>query len=227
MAAFEASIHAGAQMIELDVTLSRDGEVVVIHDSTVDRTSNGSGQVVRFTLKELKALDAGSWYHANFAGERIPTLEEVLDAFGRKVLINIEVKAGEADSESSLEWIGRKIVKMIRKRHLNDSVLISSFDFIVLEHLLRVKESSAKALLCDDIPDNAWLERCKELQAFSFHPRFELLSEEAVEQWHSAGIFVFPWNVRSDADIDACYKLGVDGLFVDDPVMAKKRLSLI
>ena len=95
MAAFELALAVGADGIELDVHMTRDGEIVVIHDDTLDRTTNGKGPVSDQTMAELRELDAGSWFSPEFAGERIPTLKLVLELIKDKdVLLNIEIKTG-------------------------------------------------------------------------------------------------------------------------------------
>ena len=92
LVAFQAALDAGVQMIELDVALSRDRKLVVIHDATLERTTNGEGAVSDHTLAQLKQLDAGGWFHPRFAGEHLPELSEVLDLADGQVLINIEIK---------------------------------------------------------------------------------------------------------------------------------------
>ena len=96
--AFQAAMDAGVQMIELDVSLSRDRKPIVIHDATLARTTNGHGPVHDYTLEELKQLDAGSWYHPDFAGQRLPELAEVLELVDGRVITNIEIKSKFCDS---------------------------------------------------------------------------------------------------------------------------------
>lgn len=223
MAAFEAAVQAGSRMIELDVTLSKDGEVVVIHDATVDRTTDGNGWVKALTCRELKQLDAGTWFHPHFANQRIPTLAEVLDAFGSRILINIEIKAEEAPFSAAGVGIEKKVVRMVRQRHLAERVLISSFDETALEAVVRIEGHPAVALLSEEAPDETWLRRCKALGVFSFHPKFGDVTSEIVEQWQAERIWVLTWNVRSKKDVTACLRMKVDGMFVDDPLMAASR----
>jgi glycerophosphoryl diester phosphodiesterase len=200
-----------------------DEAVVVIHDSTVDRTSNGAGPVSRFSLKELKQLDAGGWFHARFSGEKIPTLEEVLDTFKNDVLINIEIKNSDAPSVFSTGLLEKKVAELAKARHAENRVLISSFDSGMLERVQCINHALPVALLVEGGSGNTSFSLCKELHTFSFHPQFEMLNAAMVEQCHSENIFVFPWDVQSEKDIDACFQLGVDGIFVDNPLMAIKR----
>ena len=223
-AAFEAAVLAGAQMIELDVTLSRDEEVVVIHDSTLDRTTNGSGPVNRLTLGELKALDAGGWFHARFSGERIPLLGEVLDVFLDRVLINVEIKNGDSLSMFAPGRLERKVYDRIRERGAEHRVLVSSFHAGMLSRMVRFSKEVPLALLVENNDIGGMLTLCKNLQAFSLHPQFEMVTPEMVTRCHADDIFVFVWNVRSEKEVDACLQMDVDAVIVDDPLMAKKRI---
>ena len=116
LAAFEAAIEAGAIMIELDVMLSRDRKVVVIHDATLDRTTNGKGNVADFTLAELKQLDAGSWLDAQFADQQIPELSEVLDLINSRAYVNIEIKSNAYETHHPLDAIEKQVVDLLRQK---------------------------------------------------------------------------------------------------------------
>jgi len=115
--------RSAADMFELDVLLSRDGCVVVIHDDTLDRTTDGEGEVAAFTLAELKKLDAGSWFSEEFAGERIPTLEQALRLAKGRILVNVEIK-----TEAVGDGIVAKALEIIDELDMKDNVVISSFD---------------------------------------------------------------------------------------------------
>ena len=108
LAAFREAIRIGAHMLEFDVRLTRDGELVILHDTSVDRTTNGSGEVSELTLAEIKTLDAGSWKSSEFAGEKIPTLQEVLDIVPKSIWLNIHLKGGYA--------LGEDVAKVISKQ---------------------------------------------------------------------------------------------------------------
>lgn len=123
MAAFEKALEDGADAIELDVQLSKDGEYVVIHDSTLDRTTNGKGKVSDYTLAELKELDAGSWFGPEFAGEKIPTLRESLTWAKGKINIDVEVKKTQATEQSS-----SGLMSVIEETGMKNQVAITSFD---------------------------------------------------------------------------------------------------
>jgi glycerophosphoryl diester phosphodiesterase len=132
--AFQAALNAGVTMIELDVTHTRDGELVVMHDNTLDRTTNGCGPVIDYSLKEVKKLDAGSWFNPIFASQHVPDLEEVLDLINGKVLVNIEIKPHTDAARYPSKTIERQVVEIINRKKIQDVVLISSFDRNILWH---------------------------------------------------------------------------------------------
>ena len=113
-------------MIELDVMLSRDRKVVVIHDATLERTTNRHGAVNDYTMEELKKLDAGSWFDARFADQRLPELSEVLDLANGRTRVNLEIKAQAYENRHPQDAIEKQVVDMVKQKNLQDAVLISS-----------------------------------------------------------------------------------------------------
>lgn len=207
LAAFRAAEAAGADGVELDVQLSRDGVPVVLHDSTVDRTSDGRGAVGELTLAELKELDAGSWFGAAFAGEKIPNLAEVLKWAGDRLRLNVEIKDAAA---------GQAVLDLAQRYSLA-SVLVSSFDHALLQKLRAGAPNLPLAFLWEGSDWPAALERAAACGAASFHPRVDGLSVELVVACRRWKIAVYPWTVDQAASLDACRRLAVDGVFCNDP----------
>src|SRR5690606_9559351 len=127
LAAFRKGIEIGSDMIELDVHLSRDGELVVIHDETLERTTNGKGRVADNTLMELKDLDAGSSFAPQFSGEKIPTLIEVIELAKGRVLVNIEIK-NPTHQRYSITELAEKTLREVKKAGMIDKFIFSSFN---------------------------------------------------------------------------------------------------
>ena len=123
LASFELALSQGADAIELDVRLSADGEVVVIHDSTVDRTTNGHGHVAKLTLNELRSLDAGGYFSEKFRGQKIPLLEEVFETVGTKTAVNVELKDHTLPGSQLVE----KVCALIEKHGMEKRIVFSSF----------------------------------------------------------------------------------------------------
>lgn len=221
LVAFQGAIDAGVDMIELDVLLTKDRSTVVIHDESLDRTTNGQGMVSDYTLSELKTFDAGSWFDARFKGERLPTLQEVLDLVKGQVFLNIEIKRSAYEPHHPPDAIEKQIVELVWRKNVVESVLISSFEWPVLERLAAMKDAPAIALLSRYPDEDNHLEACRKLGAFSWHPRSLAVKEEHVRKMHEAGILVFPYNADTPEEIERMLEMHVDGLIVDDPLLAK------
>ena len=147
LAAFQAAVTAGVVMIELDVMFSRDRKPVIIHDDTLERTTNGHGPVNDFTLEELKQLDAGSWFDPQFADQRLPELSEVLDLVNGRTRVNIEIKAQAYEHRHPPDAIEKQVVAMVKHRKMQDSVLISSFEIDFLVQVAAMEDPPAIALI--------------------------------------------------------------------------------
>jgi glycerophosphoryl diester phosphodiesterase len=226
LCAFEAALDAGAAMIELDVSLSYDRKLVVIHDATLQRTTNGHGPVNGLTLKELKRLDAGSWFHSNFAGERLPELIEVLELIDGRALINIEIKSNAYESNHPPDAIEQQVLQLMRQKKARDYILISSFNILILEQLATFKDAPPLAWISKSPADRHSVEMCTRIDAFSWHPEHLILTRDQVAMMHAAGIRVFPFNMESQADFNRMLSIGVDGIITNDPIEALEWIGL-
>lgn len=225
LAAFEAARAAGVKMIELDVSFSRDRQPVVIHDDTLERTTNGCAMVNALSLAELKKLDAGSWFDARFAGEHLPGLAEVLERLGGRVLINIEIKPKAFEAHSPPDAIERQVVALLRRYNISKSVLISSFERRILQRIADMEQPPALALISEGVADQDAIDFCKRIQAFSWHADHRQLDRRQVERMHAAGMRVMAYTVNLPSDIRRVVDLGVDGVFSDDPLLAQSVIS--
>ncbi len=217
LASFSAAMSAGADMIELDVTLSRDRKVVVIHDDTLNRTTSGFGPVHQATLQTLKRLDAGSWFDPRFAGESLPTLEEVLILTEGKILINVEIKSSAWESGFPEDAIERQIVDLIIRHDLLNSTLVSSFHAGFLENIGKLPVHPEIAFITDrNAPQNT-LDVCERLGVFSWHPHYKSLEQQHIEKAHARGILIFPYTVNPVEEMLMLVNMGVDGVITDDP----------
>lgn len=215
LAAFRAAEAAGAPGLELDVQLSQDGVPVVLHDRTLNRTSNGRGPVDKLPLAELKTLDAGSWFDLAFAGEKIPTLEEVLAWGGRRLRFNIEIKDSAA---------GQAMLDLSR-RYAEAAIVVSSFDHKLLRGL-RIRAPKLPLAFLWEMGDwQAAVAAAAACSAESFNPRYSALSAEMVAACHQRGLAVYPWTVDGAEDLERCRRLLVDGLFCNDPAQVLTWLA--
>jgi len=216
LAAFEGAMQAGCDMIELDVTLSRDRKVVVIHDDTLDRTTNGKGPVLERTLEEIKRLDAGSWFAPRFSAERIPELSEVMELTAGRCMLNIEIKQSAFEAGYPIDAIEHQVVTLVRASGAMDRVIISSFDKRILERIAAMDAPPAIAYISDHGVDERVLDMLLAMKAFSWHPSFKVLTRDQVDMLHTAGLKVFPWTINTRAEAEKVLALGVDGLICNE-----------
>jgi len=198
---FEKAVLFGCDMTELDVHLCGSGELVVIHDETVDRTTDGSGQVSDLTLNALKLLDAGQ-------GEEIPTLDEVLSLLRGMIGLNIELKGlGTAkpvyDLVKGLGWG-------------NNDLTISSFNWDMLKEY-RVLDSNARLGVLTFKNHGEALMFAETIDAYSINPYHQLLNQKYVEEAHYKGFNIYPWTPNKEWEIKQAINKGVDGVISDYP----------
>ena len=218
--AFQAAIEAGATMIELDVMLSHDRKLVVIHDATLERTTNGKGSVAGLALAELKQLDAGNWFNRQFADQKIPELNEVLDlAYGR-AYVNIEIKSNAYEPRHPPDAIEKQVVDLLRQKNLLNTCMISSFDVNILEQIAFMENPPATAFISKKPANKSTVHMCTRLKVFSWHPDHRIVTRSQVEQMHAAGIKVFPYNVNTFEDYARIRNMKVDGVITNDPGLA-------
>jgi glycerophosphoryl diester phosphodiesterase len=223
LAAFRASVRAGADGIELDVMRCGSGEIVVIHDDTVDRTTNSSGHVGTMSFGTLRMLDAGALFAPDYAGEAIPTLEEVLDAVGHRVRVNIEIKSPERHGA----YVETDVVAMVRSRALQDQVIVSSFDPRVLARLKKVDPDMPRALLYDRHGPlvRAPIGGVLLAQPQALHPHWSLVDRSMVQWAHRHDYQVNVWTVDDPQVARQLAEWGVDGIITDHPAALLEALA--
>ncbi len=221
MAAFEKAIEMGADAIELDLHLSRDGELVVIHDDTLDRTTDGRGPVHERSLDEIRRLDAGGWFGQEFVGQRIPTLSEVLDRFAGKVPLALEIKAGS----TFFPGIEEKVVSVLRRHSAIEHSAVASFDHYALRHVKEIEPTVRTAALLVGRPVS--------ISAIAGPGKADAMALEAslvtrteVEACRAAGLQLVVWVVNEPAQMRYFIDLGVDGIITDRPDLLRTALNL-
>lgn len=215
LGAFAAAIEAGAQMCELDAQLSADGVAVVIHDDTVDRTTDGRGAVASMSLTELRRLDAGGRFGARFAGARIPTLDEVLDLAKGRCALNVELKA---------EGVEAEVCRLVRAHDALADTIVSSFDWDSLAAARRIEPALALGVLADRRAD-AMLEAASRLGALSVNPRYDLVNAAMVKRAHESGLQLLVWTIDKPARMRRMIAMGVDGIMTNYPARLAALLA--
>lgn len=223
MAAFEGAITQGADMVELDVQLSSDGEVVVFHDEKISRCTDGRGKVGDHTLAQLKKLDAGSWFHKKYKGEKISTLSEVLDFCKSKIAVNIEIKT-EAVRDSVSGGIEEKCLRLVDKIGMQDHVVFSSFDPRALSHLKQINHQTPVAVLYEK--EIYGLQLPSEIVASLGADAFNCSRRELGQKWFvdlkHHGIPVNVYTVNDERGMRRLLTRGVDGIFTNYPDVLRR-----
>ena len=217
LAAFQLAVEQGADGIELDVHLSKDGQIVVLHDFAVDATTNGQGDITDMTLSELKQLDAGLWFSAEFAGERIPTLDEVFEGFAHKLYFNVELKS-RFDERHALE---AAVADCIRRHKLTEQTIVSSFDARLLQRFRAVCPEVMMGYLHG--PDISPI--MNEVPHEARHPWHDFIDEAYMRWARDAGYLVNAWTVNDFDRARALRDLGVNGIITDSPADAISALN--
>lgn len=219
-AAFKQAIKDKADGIELDVHLSADNQVIVIHDPTIDRTSKEQGFIKDLSLDELKELDFGSYFSDEFKGEKVLTLTETLEIIKDIDLINIEIKKGYNINQG----IEEEVLKSIEKSNLNNEVIISSFNHESLKILKNTKNDIKIAPLLYARLYKPW-EYAKILEAEYLHLYYKLVNKEIVEKCHQHEIKVNVFTVDEYYDLNKMIEYNVDGIITNYPVKARNLLT--
>jgi glycerophosphoryl diester phosphodiesterase len=205
LASFAKALELGANGIELDVHVCATGELVVIHDFTVDRVTNGSGEVHKMTLGELKALTIDELH-------TIPTLDEVFDLIGKKCFVNIEMK-GRHTAKPVSEFIDRYVAS---KGYSYSDFVASSFQREELQVMSDINAKIPIGVLTQASVTQAW-QWAVEFKAKAIHPHFTLLTESNVHKAQQAGLKVYTWTMNEPEDIERIKAYGVDGIISDYP----------
>jgi glycerophosphoryl diester phosphodiesterase len=225
LSAFRLARDLGADGLELDVQLSRDGAVVVLHDADVQRTSDGRGPVSSMTLEQLRALDFGAWYSEDFRNERIPLLSEVVDFVAASGLwLNIELK-GDPTIDPDLPGA---VAALVNGRLDPSRTILSSFDVPSMDAVAMHLPLFPRALLVERLDRAAWKELSRRDARgdpfFRFvHPHFRALDPARVSRIHASGQRVLPWTLDRVGPLDRCLSLGVDGVITGYPERAVGR----
>jgi len=203
--AFDRALSMGADMIELDVHICSSGELVVIHDSTLERTTNGSGEVREHTYSELEPLDAGK-------GERVPRFASVLDRFLGRIGLNIELKGEGTGMSLAREMDGLSL----QNPGPVPALLVSSFKPMELMDLRSARPDIPVGVLFEESPD-VFLDFAEELGAWAVHPRMDVVSEGLVKETHRRNLRCITWTINSRIDMEKAVSLNVDGMITDHP----------
>ena len=218
LAAFELALAQGADGIELDAKLSADGHVVIIHDATVDRTTDRQGRVKDMSLAELRSLDAGGFFAEQYRGEKVPTLEEVFEALGKRMFVNVEL----TNYNTPGDYLVESVCTLVKKCGLQKQVLFSSFFASNLSKARGLLPEVPRGLLAFNGLLGAWA------RSFGFafgryqalHPNLKDVTPQQVQRVHRLKRRVHVWTVNTAEDMRRLFNWDVDAIFTDDPQLA-------
>ncbi len=220
--AFQKSVELGVDGFENDVHLTKDGRLVVCHNYEIDETSNGKGFIHDYTFEELRKFDFGSYFSEEFAGTKIPALEEFLDLCKDMSVINIEIKSPLKPNTD----IARKTIKMVKDFNLFDRLIVSSFDEQILLDCKEVDPATRTGMLyspdediCETICDDM-IAFAKKYKLDAFHPFAMFVTEDYIEECHDNGLIVNPWTVNQPHALERLRDWGCDGAITDEPALA-------
>lgn len=223
MAAFEAAVEMEAEMIELDVMMSRDSVPVVFHDARLNRHTDGAGPLRHHTLDQLRELDAGSWFGSEFSGQRIPTLEEVL-AFARgTVALNIEVKT-EAVGDNREGGVEERVLRLVREYDMEEHVLFSSFDYRAVRRFKQMSPNIPVALLYNRglSGEKSPSELMSEYGADAFNLSYQQLNERRLKNLKKYGIPFLVYTVDRRRRMVWLLNEGAAGIFTNKPALLRE-----
>lgn len=221
LASLDLAYKQGCHGIEFDVQLTKDHELVVIHDWSVDRTTNGTGQIKDLTLKEIRSLDAGAWFSPDYKGEGVPTLKEVFEHFPKSFFLNVEIKIQGFDDRPIEEEVLRVIEAFDRK----ENTVVSSFNNHRLAKLKKISEGIDLALMYEGYLSEFPLKDPKAQGIKSFHPSKDYISKELVEEGKRKGLAIYTWTVNDLTFAQGLQDMGVDGIITNYPSYFIDRLK--
>lgn len=206
-AAFERAIAMGAVAIETDVRLTADGHLVLMHDATVTRTTDGRGPVADYTLAELRSLDAGGWFDPEFAGERVPTLAELIEEIVPRIPVVVEVKDQAATGPT---------IEAIRVAGIEAQVEVTSFLWPAVAEAKRLAPELVVGFLTPEFDDDI-IRRCARRGFAQVCPHVDTLTEALVAEAHDAGLVVRAYGIARREQVDRLFATGADGATVNWP----------
>ncbi len=224
--AFQKAVEAGADMIELDVQCTRDGQVVVLHDKTVDRTTDGSGRVCDLSLQKVKSLDCGGWFSPAFRGERVPTLGETIEALkDSPVKLCVEVKGRDAEG---VEQTVSRTIQIIQEHNVLERCILTSFLPEALALARRLQPLIPTALDPDEETRFTAWDLCAQVLRIGgniLSLRHDWLTQALVDEVHAHGIPIWTWTVNEPEAMRRAVAFGADGIMTDDPAGLREVLS--
>lgn len=208
LASISLAMKLGADFCEIDVQETADGKIVLLHDASLNRTTNAKGKIWKLNLADLPNVDAGSWFASEFSGEKIPTLEEMIEAVAGKIKLNIELKINGHQKK-----LAERVVEIVEKKNFIDQCVITSFDFKEINKVKLIYPKIKTGLIFNKIPkENIWSSK---FDLFSIDKKLATL--EFIQKAHEFGKEVHVWTVNKEKIMKKMIELGVDNIITNFP----------
>ncbi len=213
---FDYALQLGADFLEFDVQRTKDGELAVIHDPTVDRTTDGKGKVSALTWNELRSLDAGSWHSKEFAGEVIPSFTEMLDKYADKAGLLIELK-----KPALYPGIEEQIAEELKSRKLDKGpetrIIIQSFDRSSMEKIHSLLPSVPVGILLNYKTKRMTGRELEQIAKYAsyLNPKHTIASRKLLDRIHQKGMKAIIWTIRTEKEAGKALRLPADGIVTD------------
>lgn len=223
LASIKKAIELGADAIEIDIQMTKDGKLVVIHDWKLDRTTSGKGYIFESTFDYIRSLDAGAWYSKDFKDEKVPTLEEVIELVPKDIMLNIEIK----DISRGKKGIEEKMLEILKNYpEKMESFVVSSFHHNILKRIYKLSPKLKLALLTSsDLINISNYVSNDEIRCYSYHPEVNLITKEAVNSLKEKNILTFVWTINTKEDFDYLNSINVDGVITNYPDLMRKFIT--
>lgn len=216
LAALDYAILSGAHMAEIDVQQTKDGEIILMHDANLKRTTGFNGKVSEATYSDIQTLEAGNWFSSEFDGEPVPTLEEVLQRSKGQITLMIEIKAKDHPVD-----VARKVIELIEAYNMEKECLIGAMDYRVLQAVKminpKIQTVYITALAYGDYQD------LEDVDYYSIEASF--ISYALIDQIHRSGKQIYAWTVNKESTMQSMISMQVDGIVTDDPVLLQNQLT--
>jgi len=220
--AFQKALELGVNWLELDLQVTSDGHLIVLHDLTVDRRSDGSGAASEFTLDEIKSLDAGSWMSGEFTGQRIPTFQEIFDELDPSTFLVVELKFEGTDAIE-------KVIQSINENNASERVVISTFDLAKLPIVKQLAPELPMTALLKSVgrTPSEMVTLAQDLGVDTLGPSSSDITEETIKVAHEAGLLVRAHGLGEDQgeEMNRIIDLGVDGMTTNYPDVLQRILT--
>lgn len=221
MASFKRAIELGCDAIETDVQMTKDGALILMHDEMVNRTTSGAGLIKDHSFEEIRKLDAGSWFSREYQGEKVPTVEELLElASENNIAINFEIKT----EIIRYEGIEEKLIETINKYNMQDKVILSSFNHYSLKLCKEIDKNIKTGILYTANLYKPY-DYAKTVDADAIHPYYYTITSEVVKEAKANGIMINPFTVDDINCMKYFVGIGIDGIITNYPDKLKKVIE--